>query len=715
MLKKLTFYCFIFLWTLFVSAGFVFADGIIIPDPVPGVIEKPNPLSVQYHRVTVDINNQVATTSIDQVFKNDYPTDLEGTYIFPLPDDASISSFSMYINGKETEGEILDKDKARQIYEDIVRRMKDPGLLEYMGRNIFRARVYPIPKNGEKRIKLIYQETLKYDAGMVQYVYPLDTEKFSPTPLEEVTISVRIKSNTPIKTIYSPSHKIDKKLGEYEATCGYEEKNVKPDKEFVLYYTVAETDMGLNLLTYRKSQEDGYFLLMLSPGELKKENLVINKDLTFVLDTSGSMNGKKIAQAKEALRYCINNLNKGDRFNLISFATEINLLKDNLVPANDKNIKDALDFITNLRARGGTNINEALISALQKKPDEKRPHMIVFITDGEPTVGVTDINELTENIAKANKTNARIFVFGVGYDVNTHLLERIAQDNSGVTEYVKPDTAEGTGEDIEIKVSRFYEKISEPILADVNIDFGKIKMKELYPKDFPDIFKGTQLILLGRYQGDGSTAITLKGQVSGKEKKFVYEGKFPKVMDENVFIPRLWATRKVGYLMNEIRLKGENKEIKDEIISLSKEFGIMTPYTSFLILEDEKDYERWGITQSAVPHLKSAGNQFGKAMREDKGVDSISAGSEISKLKKEGVITKSQLDTVRHIGAKTFYLREGGWVDNEFKEEMKLIKVEYLSKEYFSILKQEPALGKFFSLGENVTVVFEGKCYQVVR
>ena len=226
-------------------SGILFGDGFVIPNPHPG--ENIPPLTVKYHRVTVDIVDQAAVTSIDQVFINNHHREIEGTYIFPLPAGASISEFSMYIGGKKVEGEILDKNRARRIYEDIVRRMKDPALLEYVGRNMFRARVYPIPAKGEKRIQISYSEIVKSEANLVHYVYPLNTERFSLHPIEQVSISVRVSSKIPISSIYSPSHKVSvRKEGEKTARVSFEASNVKPDTDFSLYYSLSGDEIGLS-------------------------------------------------------------------------------------------------------------------------------------------------------------------------------------------------------------------------------------------------------------------------------------------------------------------------------------------------------------------------------------------------------------------------------------------------------------------------------------
>jgi len=701
-------------FSLFFGLGTASADGVLIVEPpsqahiylppMPHPILRPEPLPVKYHRVQIDIENQVATTSIDQVFKNDYDVDLEGTYIFPLPEEAAITDFAMYIDGKRVSGEILNKDEARKTYEDIVRRMKDPGLLEYIGRNMFKARVYPIPRHGEKRIELVYQQTLSYDAGTCRYVYPLSTERFSPKPLEEVTISAKVKSRIPIKSIYSPSHEVSTKVEQFQAGCSYEAKDVTPDKDFILYYTVSKKDLGLNLLCHRTQGEEGYFLMLLSPGEL--EGRTIAKDIVFVLDTSGSMQGDKIKQAKEALRFCVNGLGQDDRFNIIGFSEDVNSYKDALVFANKENLKGALDFIDGFQARGGTNINDALLSALKIFDDSRKPRMVVFLTDGLPTVGITNIKDITKNLSQANKTRTRTFVFGVGFDVNTHLLDKIAQDHKGTSEYVRPN------ENIEVKVSSFYSKITEPILADIKLDFGKIRTEEIYPVALPDIFKGSQLLMMGRYKGDGATAVTLKGYIDGKEKKFVYEDRFLTESKGNDFIPRIWATRKIGYLMSEIRLKGENKELVDEIIKLSKEHGIMTPYTSYLIVQRDKRRDNW-VHPLEAKKVKLAGMRYSQAMERAVGSSAVSSSKDIASLRRRTVAQSPTLKTVKHAGEKAFYLRDGIWVDSKYEEGAKIRNVKYLSEEYFNLLRRNPGLGKYFSIAKNIIVVFEQECYRV--
>ena len=711
-------------------SGIAFADGfIVIPEPPRG---RPFiPLSIKYHHVEVEIDNQVATTKVDQVFINENDRDLEGIYIFPIPEGASISDFAMYVDGERVSSEVLEKKKARKIYEDIVRRMKDPALLEYMGRGAFKASVYPIPARGEKRIQLEYSEMLKYDSGLCKYVYPLNTEKFSAKPISSVSVSVKLKSKKAIKTVYSPSHEVDiHREDDHNAKLGYEASNVKPDQDLVVYYTVSDKYFGLNLLTHREEDEDGFFLLLIAPKYEIDSDEVIEKDIIFVLDKSGSMKGEKIQQAKGALKFCINSLNKGDRFGIISFSTDVEELDSSLLKATEKNVKKALKFIDDLTAKGGTNINDALQTALKKEPDRERPRMVAFLTDGLPTVGERNVEAILKNAEKARTDSARLFTFGVGYDVNTHFLDKLADNSGGAPQYVEPS------EDIEVAVSLFYNKISEPVLSDLELDTGGIKVKEVYPRSLPDLFKGSQLVVMGRYDGKGETDISLEGHISGKTHIYKNKADFLGKSSANNFIPRLWAQRKVGYLLDEIRSHGEDDELKDEIIHLSKKYGIITPYTSFLVLPDA-EAEAVPVAMRGAAR-RDAFDKASTSLKMEEGRQAVSASKSLARLKEAkaapapmvtskpqsadhsfGIVggavrsAQTRYAEVKYIGKKTFFLKNGFWTDSEYETEMKTTKIIYGSDEYFRLLSGKPELGKYLALSKKIIVCYKDKCYKI--
>ena len=574
------------------------ADGLIIihppvghPGPHPMPFVPPGhfsfaPLAVSYHRVSVDINELAATTSIDQEFSNSNNARLEGTYIFPLPPGAHIDKFAMDIDGKMTEAELLSADKARALYEDIVRQMKDPALLEYVGRDAFKVRIFPIEPNSKKRIKITYTQLLKDDGGLVEYVYPLNTEKFSSAPVKDVSVKVTINGKSPLKSIYCPSHAAEvKRHGETSAVVGYEAKDLRPDSDFKVVFSRTPNPVGIDIICSRKpGADDGCFLLLASPG-LSAPAAIQPKDICFVLDTSGSMAGAKLEQAKKALRFCLANLNPDDRFELIRFATEAEPLFNELVKADTANLKKAGAAIGAFKPIGGTAIGDAIGKALAlRKSDEARPYLVVFLTDGLPTIGETREDPLVDQVKKLNSTATRIFSFGIGNDVNTHLLDRIAAETKAISQYVSDK------EDLEVKLSNFYGKIKEPVFCNLKLNFTnpEIKITQLYPNSLPDLFNGDMLVVFGRYAGKGAAAAKISGLFNGQPKEFAADISFAETAPNNDYIPQLWATRRVGWLLDEIRLHGESSELKDEVTKLAREFGIVTPYTAYLILEDEK-------------------------------------------------------------------------------------------------------------------------------
>ncbi len=577
------------------------ADGLIIihnPPPRPVPVHQPiwirphyifAPLEVVFHKVDVDIDGQQATTRVEQEFFNPNDAVLEGEYIFPIPKGAHLDKFTMKIGDKDMEAELLDAAKARTIYEDIVRKQKDPALLEYTGRPAFRVRIFPIEPHSRKKVSLAYTELLRVDGGVASYLYPLNTEKFSAQPLKTVAIKVVVNGKSPIKALYSPSHSVDiKRDGDRRAVVGWEASNARPDTDFQLLYSTAETEVGLSLITHKREGEDGWFLLLASPGaDMGKSKEVNPKDVVFVMDTSGSMAGKKLEQLKKAMTFCVENLNDTDRFELVRFSTEAEPFFEKLADATKANRDRAQEFIKSLKPIGGTAIADALERSLKYKPaDNARPFVVVFLTDGKPTIGETDEERIVARVARDQASTTRIFSFGIGTDINTHLLDKITERTKAASQFVLPE------EDLEVKVSNFFTKIKEPLLTNLKLDFpAGVKVSKLYPNPLPDLFRGDQLVLAGRFATDDSTThegdITLDGTLNGQPKRMTQRVKFSPDEKGHEFIAQLWALRRVGWLLDEIRLRGENKETRDEVVDLARRFAIVTPYTSYLIVEDE--------------------------------------------------------------------------------------------------------------------------------
>ena len=715
---------YILLMIIAISSGLMSpagADGIIIVDPPPGVdVRLDQSLAIKYHHVDIQIKDQVATTRVDQVFVNDNPWTAEGTYIFPLPEGAAVSDFVMWVDGKAVHGEILEADEARTIYDDVVRRMKDPALLEYVGRKALKASVFPIPPGEERKIELEYSQILPVENGLVHYIYPLSTERFSSRPLEDLVVRAQIESREPLKAVYSSRHEVSiDREDDYHALLGLEQSDVLPDRDFELFYTISSEKIGLNLLSFKEEGQDGFFLLLAAPDVKVNEEEIVVKDIILVLDTSGSMQGEKMDQAKEAARYVLNHLNPLDRFAIVSFATTTRSFSPSLEPAAQAD--KGKDFLDRLEAMGSTDINRAMIEAVGLA-EEVRPTTLIFLTDGLPTEGVTVTGAILDNVAREAPDNVRIFSFGVGDDVDTDLLDQISLDHGGASTYVRP------GEEIDEEVSAFYRRVKMPVLSDLSLDWGDIIVDQVYPQRIPDLFAGSQLIMLGRYREGGPAKITLKGMVNQEERSYTYEDLSFRKEGGDDFIPRLWATRAVGYYLTQIRLYGEKQEWIDSIVSLSTRYGIITPYTSFLVQEKDifstqgreeiiSDFEEEMAAAAAEPAFGEAAVE--KAVyQKSLSAAPVGAAVPVNMSVSTGIDGTSKMvrvsEVLKNVGSKTFLWRNDTWIDTTFDRSMKTKKVAFLDEEYFDLISQVPVLGSYFALGERVIVVHEGQAYETV-
>jgi Ca-activated chloride channel family protein len=748
----------VLLLTLLASLPAAHGDGLIVIDrPPPGWRPPPHlphafaPLEVRRHHVRVSIDGQVATTEVDQTFFNPDSRRLEGTYLFPVPKGAKIDSFAMDIDGKLTEAELLDAAKARKIYEDIVRSQRDPALLEYAGQDLFTVRIFPLEPRQEKRVKLKYTQLLRADGGLVEYRYPLNTEKFSAKPLESVSLTVRLEADEPLATIHSPSHEVEvKRDGDRKAVIGFEAKDVRPDTDFQLIWGVESSDdIGLGLFCHRDAGDDtGTVAFFAAPAAPALAAAPQPKDIVFVLDTSGSMaDGDKLGQARRALEFCLRNLDDRDRFGLVRFATEAEALAERLLPADAASRDKALAFVKGFKPIGGTAIADALtrgldLAAADHDPD--RPCFVVFLTDGLPTVGETDVDKLVKVVADATgERPIRVFCFGVGTDVNTHLLDRIVERTRAASQYVLPE------EDLELKLASFYGKIASPVLANLEITVdGDVRLSKLHPARLPDLFKGEQLIVLGRYEGSGRATLTLTGTVAGKPRRFTITKSFPERDDARDFLPRLWAARRVGFLLDQIRLHGESKELRDEAATLARRYGIVTPYTSWLILEDEGrrnvaagDRTLQGLEadrearaqaermyESARSRLSGAG-----AVGDAQAYDTLSraerlaapkaanakawrgqAGEEAGSAAVQQAVESQQSQTV---AGRTFYANADQWIDARVQERpgARREKIPFASDAYFALLDRDPSVAQWLALGRNVVVLLGDTVVEVVE
>ena len=717
-------------------ATFASAQGVIIPGPcrrcpdrpIP-VVNLPRALPIKSIKIDTKISSQVATTHVEQVFRNDTNLTLEGTYLFPIPESASVAEFAIWDGDKRLVGEVRTREEARRIYDEIVRRQRDPGLLEYAGKDLFQASIFPIPPHSDKKLEITYTQVVRAEGGTVAYRYPLGTGR-QLTQIGSVAGRVEVESKEPIRNVYSPTHVIDvKRSNDRRSVVSFESDSNKEPQDFQLFYTISKEDFGLTLLTHREAGKQGYYLLMISPKDDWSDQEYSAKDVVFVVDTSGSMAEEgKMEKARAALLYGVRILRPQDRFNIISFAGEEHLMEAGMIAADERGRARGEAFVKALKPVGGTNINQSLLAALNQltDPDRERPKMLVFMTDGLPTVDETNVNRIVDNVHQAIKPGVRLFTFGVGYDVNTTLLDKLAAENGGVADYVEPK------EDLEVKVSNFFSKVNYPVLTDLQLDMGGAQTDLVYPRGIPDVFRGSQVTLIGRYSNPddlNSVELKLSGRSGGVTRSYTYTNlSFPLRTDANEYLPRLWATRRVGWLMEQVRSNGEQKELRDEIVDLGTRYGIVTPYTSYLALEPNNAVTVTSADQQINTQNATIGGNINSLMRVQPGVaatpkvrmatgrDAVQqskdarAQQEVDRLEDE-----TRKDAVRRVEGKTFYLIDGVWTDSEFKAGSGLVEtvVTFGSDEYFALLKQNAKLGSFFSLGERVVVVFEGRIYRV--
>ncbi len=569
--------CFFHLFLLIILLPIsAFANGVIIPTNYEG--PSSIPLSIVSQDISIDINNQFAKTRVIQIFRNHTNSILEGTYLFPLSETSTISDFATWDDGQRIAGVILEKEEARETYERLVRRYIDPGLLEHMEKNMFKARISPIPAYGTKRLEIEYNQVLKLDSGQSSYIYPLSTEKESLQTIGELNIKITLTSNIAIDNIYIALYDADiTRTDDNNIKIEYQAFKVAPEEDFSVYYSLSQKEeQRIGLIAYKPREgETGYFMLLLTP-KVEREEGEEGKDIVFVYDISSSMRGKKHNQAWQAFKYGLNSLLSRDRFNIIAFNNYVNSFRDRFIEYSDISREVALQYVSSLEALGGSDLNRALVDGLQVIGEGEQNKFLILLSDGSPSAGEIDYAKIEENVKRAGAENVRIFAFGIGNDANDSLLNELTTASGGAVEYARET------EDIGAKLKLFYDKLRQPILSNLTISWEGLRIKDFYPGKLADIYLGSQLIIVGRYEEPSRGEIVLRGKISGEDMIYQYSYELPGLETSNKFIARLWAKARVDHLLNLIQFEGEKPEWKEEIIELSKKYKFVTPYTSFL-------------------------------------------------------------------------------------------------------------------------------------
>lgn len=565
------------------------------PRPFPPNPPREIPYSIESIEIDASISGTVARVDVAQTFKNEGSATLETSFVFPLPYDGAVDSMTLLVDGKETPAQLVEASDARKQYEEIVRKARDPALLEWIGVGLFKTSVFPIPAGETRTVTMRYSQLLRSDSGLVEFLFPLGAAKYSSKPAKKIAFDVTVVADAEIKNVYSPTYDINAtRPAKNRANIQCMLQNATPTRDFRLFYDQDPGELSTKLVSYRPDdKEDGYFLLLAHPEIAENDAKPIPQTVVFCLDASGSMSGEKIAQAREAIKFVLSRLRDDDLFNVVVFANDAESFKEEMQRCDAQTRGQALDYVEGIRARGGTNISQALSRSLSllNSDSSTNPKRLVFVSDGEPTVGETNEMKLAQFGRENNKKDARVFTFGLGYDVNARLLDRFVRDGRGRGEYVKPE------ENVEERVAAFYSHIEAPVFSEMEFSFELPEKPEkhhfvnqVYPSGATDIFAGEQLVATGRYSESGAVKIIAKGKAGDKDEEKVFDGVLVAKSNDatNAFVERLWAVRRIGEIIDELDLNGANQELVDELVELSKKHGVMTPYTSFLAREDVK-------------------------------------------------------------------------------------------------------------------------------
>ncbi len=730
---------------ILLSAGSSRAQGVLVPTD-----RSLPPLGLAHHRVEIAVDGGVSHTTIDQTWRNGGDRPLEATYFFPVPRGAVVVGFELEVNGKMQKGEMLEREKAKKIYEDIVARMRDPGLVEWLDKDLFQVRIFPVPARGEQRLRLKFAQPLEIVGGTYRLVYPLRTASQAVRTLEDFTLTARLRDPVPVGTVYSPTHKISVSNRGNEVTVGFEEERVSLDRDFVLYFAPSTQDVGMSTITHKKGGEPGYFLFTAAPRAALESKEVQGKTIVFVLDTSGSMTGEKIVQAKAALRYCIERLGSDDRFDILRFSSDVERLSSSgLIAASDANKRRAQEFVDGFDAAGGTAIDEALQVALATVSSETNGTgaLVLFVTDGRPTVGEVNVAEILKGAERKNSGRARVFTMGVGEDLDTHLVDLIAQQHGGTSHYVRP------GEDVKTAIAALYEQVAFPVLTDVTLTVDGVKTYAMQPSKMPDLFRGQQLLVAGRYRGAGKAKVRLEGKLGKETRRFEIEVDFPEENKDQDFVAAVWAHRQVGFLLDQIRLNGETQALRDEIVQLAKQYGIVTPYTSWLVVDDSEIVrppprpEPWNPNPQPRPRpipppwedgprngspapmttptlerkaeererividASRPGDQGGD-FRKDGGKAGVDA-AETVRILKDNDDGAPVVRSIKRVGGRVFVWKGDGWAQQDLAANARRVSIKAYSAEWTALANKGADVRAALALGEKVQLAIGDTVYVI--
>ena len=616
----------------------------------------------------------------------------EGRIVVPVPAGSSVTDLVLAGGPQTLEGRILDADEAQRIYDDIVRRLIDPALLRSLGDDLYEVRAFPVP--GGKRRSVSFTVTSPLVALDEQVLLEIPWARMSPRPAA-ASVSIDIDVPWEVRSVLAPGRDLDvDRDSAGELSVSWESGSAwSAVSNFRVYIAGGEGLIDTRALTYREAGDDGVFALLFAPA--LSVDVAVARDVVLVLDTSGSMEGEKIEQARAAAAYVLERLGDDDRFAVVSFARTVRVFGDGLEASSRAGA--AIDYVEGLNAAGGTNIADSLATAFDLIPGD-RPSTVIFVTDGLPTVGVQHPGAILDIADSAAPERAQLFAFGVGYDVDTVLLDALARRFVGTSHYVTPE------ERIDTEVGRLFERVSTPVLTDVEIEINGGDVRALAPTAIGGLFAGQQALLTGRYADPGPMTVVVRGNTFEGPEVFEYSVNLPARDTSEPAVAQLWAQRRVADLLTEVRVEGVRDSLIEEIVALATQFGIVTPYTAYLAEEPElalaADDGANRVAESAAAAPSS-------------GADAVAGASDLEALR-EGNFEGSGAPTVRQVGAHSYYLVDGVWVRDDFDRTFDIDPVEVGSAKFAALVEASPEIASAAALGGRViTLAADGTWIEV--
>ena len=689
--------------------------------------------------VRVEMVNRVLRYEVSETFINTGRGMGEADYLFPLPAGSAFEDLKLSINGELVSGETMNARDARQIYEDIVRRHRDPALVEWMGAGLLRARIFPINPGEEKRVVVRFQSIAQREGSALRVDYVRGTEpaaqnngampqvrerpnEFNDEPEVANSFSLTYDDSREYGAPYSPTHRLSvrDRGGRKQVIASGDAREVT-----ILLPLRSVSAAAVSVLTHRPDSDPGFALITITPPT--SSGRATARDVTFVLDVSGSMRGEKLQQAKAAGQALLSSLSRTDRFRLIDFATDVNSFRDGFVAATPENIRAARRYLDALRAEGSTNISGALEEALDARTDSERLPLIVFLTDGEPTVGVRNPDEIAA-IAARRRGDARLFTVGVSADVNSTLIERLAVEGRGTAHFVR------AGEDVERPVSLLASRLTNPVLTNVRVTVDGVRLMQVLPAGSLDIFAGQDLVLLARYEGDGNATVRIDGRSSDGRVSWTSRSEFSRRTRQNAFVPRLWAAQRIGWLAAEKRRHGGNGEMDAEIKSLGERYGIPTEFSSYLVVEPGMDVRRarradgsiiGGVGSARVAPTVTGAVTADATTPPPAAVPAPTANEARFEQGRQAALqretkTLAAIDSMaptqqgmRQIGVRQFVQQGKVWVDQQHSAKQRLVQVKAFSPLYFELLDKLDGLKEALTIGDEVIVAGKSVAIQV--